>query len=84
MNIAAGVFYLLSLIAMTNAFSLRPNRGLITHRYVSGGLQMMAEQLGVVTMYKKDSCPFCKKAKALLEDTHGLTVTYVDVEEPDT
>jgi len=40
-------------------------------------------QLGRVTMYTKEGCPFCKKAKALLEDVHGLNIEYVDVEESD-
>ena len=37
-------------------------------------------QLGIVTMYKKDSCPYCKAAKELLEGTYGLKITYVDIE----
>ena len=40
-------------------------------------------QLGRVTMYKKETCPYCKKARELLEGKYGLAVTYVDVEEPD-
>ena len=31
-------------------------------------------------MYKKDSCPYCKKAKATLEEKYKLKVTYVDIE----
>ena len=41
------------------------------------------QQLGIVTMYKKDSCPYCKKAKELLEGKYQLKISYVDVEEPD-
>ncbi len=40
-------------------------------------------QLGRVTMYKKETCPYCMKARALLEDKYQLFVNYVDVEEPD-
>eukprot|EP01039_Chlorochromonas_danica_P006978 gene6977-7720_t len=40
-------------------------------------------QLGRVTMYKKDSCPYCRKAKELLEGKYRLVVNYVDIEEPD-
>jgi glutaredoxin len=46
-------------------------------------LNMMAEQLGRVTMYKKDGCPFCEKAKTMLENEHGLKIDFVDIEEPD-
>lgn len=37
------------------------------------------EQKGIITMYKKDSCPYCKKAKATLEEKYSLKVTYVDI-----
>ena len=40
-------------------------------------------QLGRVTMYSKVSCPFCIKAKELLEGKYKLNVQYVDVEETD-
>lgn len=43
----------------------------------------MVPQLGRVTMYSKVSCPFCKKAKELLEEKYKLIVQYVDVEETD-
>lgn len=43
----------------------------------------MVPQLGRVTMYSKVSCPFCKKAKILLEEKYKLIVQYVDVEETD-
>lgn len=52
---------------------------LLSRTYVS----MMGDQLGRVTMYKKDSCPYCAKSKVLLEEKYGLKVTYVDIEEPD-
>eukprot|EP00597_Dinobryon_sp_UTEXLB2267_P002049 CAMPEP_0170081128 /NCGR_PEP_ID=MMETSP0019_2-20121128/17085_1 /TAXON_ID=98059 /ORGANISM="Dinobryon sp., Strain UTEXLB2267" /LENGTH=101 /DNA_ID=CAMNT_0010295427 /DNA_START=173 /DNA_END=478 /DNA_ORIENTATION=+ len=31
-------------------------------------------------MYFKESCPYCKNAKQLLETKYGLKITYVDVE----
>lgn len=40
-------------------------------------------QAGRVTMYSKVSCPYCKKAKELLENKYNLQVHYVDVEEAD-
>lgn len=40
----------------------------------------LAAQLGRVTMYKKSTCPHCKKACELLEGKYGLELTYVDVE----
>jgi len=47
-------------------------------------LQMMSgqeqQQLGRVTIYKKESCPYCKKARELLEGKYGLAISYVDVE----
>jgi glutaredoxin len=36
-------------------------------------------QLGIVTMYKKDGCPYCKNATALLEEKYGLKITFVDI-----
>jgi glutaredoxin 3 len=44
---------------------------------------MSSEQQGIVTMYTKTTCPHCAKAKELLEETHGLTVTLVDIESED-
>lgn len=45
-------------------------------------LQLHA-QLGRVTVYKKDSCPYCNKARELLEGKYGLQLSLVDIEEPD-
>jgi glutaredoxin 3 len=46
-------------------------------------LQLHA-QLGRVTVYKKESCPYCKKARELLEGKYGLQLSLVDIEDPDT
>ncbi|KAG5185621.1 thioredoxin-like protein [Tribonema minus] len=37
------------------------------------------EQLGLVTVYHKETCPHCKKVLELLEGDYGLEVTKVDV-----
>lgn len=47
----------------------------------SARMQLFA-QLGRVTMYKKDSCPHCKKATELLEGQYQLKINFVNVEEP--
>jgi glutaredoxin len=47
---------------------------------MSGTASNECEQLGIVTMYKKDGCPYCQKAKALLEDKYGLKISFVDIE----
>ena len=31
-------------------------------------------------MYKKESCPYCKKARSLLEEKYKLKINYVDIE----
>lgn len=51
-----------------NAASNFENRGLI--------------QLGRVTMYKKEGCPYCMKAKELLEGKYGLNIVFIDIESP--
>ena len=38
------------------------------------------QQLGIVTMYKKNGCPHCAAAIQLLEGTYGLSIRYVDIE----
>lgn len=38
------------------------------------------EQLGLVTMYFKESCPYCKNSKEILVSKYGLNVTFVDIE----
>ena len=39
-----------------------------------------SEQLGRLTMYHRKTCPFCIKAKELLEGKYQMNVNYVDVE----
>lgn len=39
-------------------------------------------QLGRVTMYKKEGCPYCIKAKELLEGKYGLNIVFIDIESP--
>ncbi|CAM9563023.1 unnamed protein product [Discosporangium mesarthrocarpum] len=39
------------------------------------------EQKGLVTVYHKSTCPYCKEAFQLLEGEYGLAVTKVDVLE---
>ena len=43
-------------------------------------LFMSLEQLGRVTMYKKEGCPYCQKAKELLEKKYELKINFVDIE----
>ena len=47
---------------------------MLDDRQISG-----IEQKGRVTMSKKEGCPYCEKAKALLEGKYGLAITYVDI-----
>lgn len=41
------------------------------------------EQKGIVTVYYKETCPYCKKALALLEGDYKLNVSRVNVLEGD-
>eukprot|EP00752_Nemacystus_decipiens_P018634 g16708.t1 len=58
-------------------------------RVATGGgpLRMMSgadtavEQKGLVTVYHKETCPYCKKVLALLEGDYALSVTRVNVLE---
>ena len=45
-------------------------------------MQLFA-QLGRVTIYKKEGCPYCIKAKELLEGKYELKINFVDIQEPD-
>eukprot|EP00903_Cladosiphon_okamuranus_P012388 g11610.t1 len=53
----------------------------------AGPLRMMSgadtavEQKGLVTVYHKETCPYCKKVLALLEGDYALSVTRVNVLE---
>lgn len=58
----------------------------ISHFKTSGFRQtimQLMEQKGIVTMYKKEGCPYCKAAKELLEKTYELEIKYVDIESAD-
>ncbi|CAM9634763.1 unnamed protein product [Ectocarpus sp. 6 AP-2014] len=50
---------------------------------VAAPLSMMSGdgQAGLVTVYHKETCPYCKKALALLENDYSLQVTRVNVLE---
>ena len=43
----------------------------------------VGEQLGTVSMYTKLTCPYCEKAKLLLENQYGLRISFIDIEESD-
>ena len=51
------------------------NRSILTFRNFK-----LFEQLGLVTMYYKETCPYCKNAKEILVTKYGLSVNFVDVE----
>ncbi len=71
---------LLILFLSGQSFILRSS--MIAKKSLSMNRLMMQsqEQLGRVTMYKKEGCPYCSKAKTLLQEKYQLNVTYVDVE----
>lgn len=70
---------LVAFIAFASGFVPRSS---LTHSVPIRQIKRMQifAQLGRVTMYKKESCPYCKKARELLEGKYGLTVTFVDIE----
>lgn len=43
-------------------------------------VRSLSMQLGRVTMYKKNGCPYCARAIELLEGKYQLKVDYVDIE----
>jgi len=69
-----------SMILSVNSFQFQQ----ITRKFtpLSSRMQLYA-QLGRVTMYKKEGCPYCVKAISLLEGKYGLDINYVDIKEPD-
>lgn len=74
---------LLCLASLTAPFRF-PNA--LINKQASSGFQRrmnLFAQLGIVTMYKKEGCPFCAKAIDLLENKHHLNITYVDIQNPD-
>jgi glutaredoxin len=34
-------------------------------------------------MYKREGCPYCVKARELLEGKYDLSITFVDIEAPE-
>ncbi|CAM9811165.1 unnamed protein product [Pylaiella littoralis] len=49
--------------------------------FMMAGDDTATEQKGLVTVYHKETCPYCKKALTLLEEDYSLSVTRVDVLE---
>lgn len=61
--------------------SFRVTNSRLAQRSMS--LQMSADQQGRVTMYKREGCPYCVKARELLEGKYDLSITFVDIEAPE-
>ena len=74
-NLVRIVFMVTFLLAMASSFKL--NRLFMSRSRLT---LLSAEQLGRVTMYKKQGCPFCVKALDTLVSKYGLDVTEVDIE----
>ena len=77
----------LMLVQIANSFSFNSKTSLTLKanpikKYSRNLLKMTEniEQKGTVTMYKKDSCPYCQKAKTLLQEKYNLKINFVDVE----
>lgn len=84
-SIAQFLLGLLLLLCWTS-----PRAALISRsRILSRGTQQkgsetaLFNQLGRVTMYKKQGCPHCTQAINLLQNQYELRIDFVDVEEPD-
>lgn len=69
---------ILALLALTDGFKFG-RMFMSRHR----AMILDADQLGRVTMYKKQGCPHCDKAVSLLTDKYGLEITFVDIEDAD-
>lgn len=69
------MFALLVICLMANG--LRLNRMFMRRQRLT---LLDAEQLGRVTIYTKQGCPHCIKAKDTLVGKYGLVVTEVDIE----
>ena len=70
--------FLFFVIQYGDSFVRRPwnsNRSIL----INSKFQLF-DQLGLVTMYFKETCPYCKNAKEILVTKYGLNVTFVDVE----
>uniref|UniRef100_A0A7S1XU45 Glutaredoxin domain-containing protein n=1 Tax=Phaeomonas parva TaxID=124430 RepID=A0A7S1XU45_9STRA len=68
-----------ALLGAAAAFAPAPRAGAMRR----GSVSMAAEQAGRVTFYMRDGCPFCAKAKELLEDTYDAELTLVNIWEGD-
>ena len=75
--------YLLICLATVGVNSLRtpPKNAFLNKRTIEKtSFFSLYDQMGRVTMYTKEGCPHCEKAKELLTDKHGLALTLVDIE----
>ena len=75
----AAVFVSKSANVYANVYAPLAKSGFASGR---SALRMSAggEQEGIVTMYKKEGCPYCKKAIELLSGTYKLDIKFVDIE----
>ena len=78
-SIMNAFFLLFLFVSGISAFLFQPRFvRTATSQYMSAESASQT-QLGIVTMYKKDGCPYCKNATALLEEKYGLKITFVDI-----
>lgn len=54
-------------------------QGMVGPKRLFGGRSLSMEQKGRVTVYTKETCPHCEKAKDLLTNKYGLDIVEVDV-----
>jgi hypothetical protein len=80
-------FALLVAISLSNGFALKFSHSVSrtsSRLFASAGGEALngekTTQLGIVTMYKKEGCPHCKKATTLLQDKYGLKISFVDIQ----
>ena len=73
-------------VSRTSSHAPRPLGSLSPHarHFMSAQSESAGtSQQGRVTMYFKESCPFCKKSRELLEGKYHLKIDLVDVESKD-